>query len=42
MGLMFEQADLVKDRLLKRKCWTKRKKVEILAIFVSSDIATII
>ena len=42
MGLMFERADLVKDRLLERKCWTKRKKVETLAIFVSSDIATII
>ena len=41
MGLMFEQADLVKDRLLERKCWTKRKKVEVLAIFVSY-IATII
>lgn len=42
MGLMFELSDLVKDRLLRRKCWTKRKKVEALAIFVSSDIATII
>ncbi|XP_057398839.1 disks large-associated protein 5 isoform X5 [Balaenoptera acutorostrata] len=26
MGVMFEQSDLVKDKLLKRKCWTKRKK----------------
>ena len=35
MGVMFEQSDLVKDKLLKRKCWTKRKKV-------SPDVATTI
>ncbi|XP_057587860.1 disks large-associated protein 5 isoform X2 [Hippopotamus amphibius kiboko] len=26
MGVMFKQSDLVKDRILKSKCWTKRKK----------------
>lgn len=41
METMFEQLDLVKDKLLKRKCWTKRKKVGILEI-ISSDVATII
>ena len=29
MGVMFEQFDLVKDKLLKEKCWTKREKVGI-------------
>lgn len=41
MGVMFEQLDLIKDKLLKRRCWTKRKKVGILTI-ISSDIATAI
>ncbi|XP_045666484.1 disks large-associated protein 5 isoform X3 [Ursus americanus] len=27
MGVMFEQSEPVKDKLLKEKCWTKRKKV---------------
>lgn len=29
MEVMFEQSNLVKDKLLKEKCWTKRKKVGI-------------
>lgn len=41
MGMMFEQLDQVKDKLLKRNCWTKRKKVGILAV-ISYDVATTI